>query len=191
MPDVQAHQDDCLTAEDVRQRAQAVEMKRRQFFGRPQVVYIKSAPKVIVKRPSDQEMFEIVAQQNGLSVLELSDAIRFIKCHDLKPVTRVSVIEIQKSVSAHGHIPIRELVGRRRNSEYVKPRQIAMALAVKLTKATLSEIGRRFRRDHTTVIHGVRKLETLIAYVEDSLRPEATLDEWVVQMFRHHDTFIH
>jgi chromosomal replication initiator protein len=51
----------------------------------------------------------------------------------------------------------------RRTANVVRPRQIAMYLAKTLTLRSLPEIGRRFGgRDHTTVLHAVRKIETLV-----------------------------
>jgi chromosomal replication initiator protein len=55
-----------------------------------------------------------------------------------------------------------ELLSNRRTRTIVKPRQIAMYLAKVMTPRSLPEIGRRFGgRDHTTVLHAVRKIESL------------------------------
>jgi chromosomal replication initiator protein len=55
-----------------------------------------------------------------------------------------------------------DLLSSRRTANVVRPRQIAMYLAKTLTLRSLPEIGRRFGgRDHTTVLHAVRKIETL------------------------------
>jgi chromosomal replication initiator protein len=55
------------------------------------------------------------------------------------------------------------LLSSRRTANVVRPRQIAMYLAKTLTLRSLPEIGRRFGgRDHTTVLHAVRKIESLI-----------------------------
>ena len=50
----------------------------------------------------------------------------------------------------------------RRARTVARPRQIAMYLAKQLTSRSLPEIGRKFDRDHTTVMHAVRKVEELI-----------------------------
>lgn len=56
-----------------------------------------------------------------------------------------------------------DLLSQRRTANVVRPRQVAMYLAKILTLRSLPEIGRRFGgRDHTTVLHAVRKIETLI-----------------------------
>ena len=55
-----------------------------------------------------------------------------------------------------------DLIGPKRVRSYARPRQVAMYLAKSLTARSLPEIGRRFGgRDHTTVIHGVRRIEEL------------------------------
>jgi chromosomal replication initiator protein len=56
------------------------------------------------------------------------------------------------------------MLSQRRTANVVRPRQIAMYLAKTLTMRSLPEIGRKFGgRDHTTVLHGVRKIEALVA----------------------------
>ena len=55
------------------------------------------------------------------------------------------------------------MIGPKRVRTFARPRQIAMYLAKQLTSRSLPEIGRRFGgRDHTTVMHGVRKIEELM-----------------------------
>jgi chromosomal replication initiator protein len=75
---------------------------------------------------------------------------------------KISIEEIQKKVSAHYNIRLSDMIGPKRVRSYARPRQIAMYLAKHLTTRSLPEIGRRFGgRDHTTVIHGVRRIEDL------------------------------
>ncbi|WP_114965837.1 chromosomal replication initiator protein DnaA [Alkalilacustris brevis] len=75
---------------------------------------------------------------------------------------RVTVEEIQRKVSEHYNIRLADMIGPKRVRTIARPRQIAMYLAKELTSRSLPEIGRRFGgRDHTTIIHGVRKVETL------------------------------
>jgi len=76
---------------------------------------------------------------------------------------RVRVEEILKLVSAHYNVTRADLLSSRRTASVVRPRQIAMYLSKTLTLRSLPEIGRRFGgRDHTTVLHAVRKIEGLI-----------------------------
>jgi chromosomal replication initiator protein len=85
---------------------------------------------------------------------------------------RVTIDEIQKRVAEHFNIKMAEMTSSRRARVVARPRQVAMYLAKQLTSRSLPEIGRKFGgRDHTTVMHAVRKVEELIggdrAFAED------------------------
>ena len=85
---------------------------------------------------------------------------------------RIKIEEIQRIVSRHFNVSRADMLSSRRTANVVKPRQIAMYLAKTLTLRSLPEIGRRFGgRDHTTVLHAVRKIEGL-AEKEQSLSEE-------------------
>ncbi len=76
---------------------------------------------------------------------------------------KITVEEIQRKVSDHFNIRLSDMIGPKRVRTFARPRQIAMYLAKQLTSRSLPEIGRRFGgRDHTTVMHGVRKIEELM-----------------------------
>ncbi len=76
---------------------------------------------------------------------------------------RVRIEDIQRVVARHYCVTRQELVSNRRTRVIVKPRQIAMFLAKTMTPRSFPEIGRRFGgRDHTTVLHAVRKIEDLL-----------------------------
>lgn len=80
-----------------------------------------------------------------------------------REVRRVRIEDILRMVSRHYKVPRNELLSARRSRDVVRPRQIAMFLAKALTSRSLPEIGRRFGgRDHTTVLHSVRKVEQMI-----------------------------
>src|SRR6056297_2981495 len=75
---------------------------------------------------------------------------------------KITVEEIQRKVADHYSIRLSDLIGPKRVRTFARPRQVAMYLAKKLTSRSLPEIGRRFGgRDHTTVMHGVRRIEEL------------------------------
>jgi chromosomal replication initiator protein len=77
---------------------------------------------------------------------------------------KITVEEIQRKVSDHYNIRLSDLIGPKRLRSYARPRQVAMYLAKTLTNRSLPEIGRRFGgRDHTTVMHGVKRIEELKA----------------------------
>jgi len=76
---------------------------------------------------------------------------------------RVRIEDIQRVVARHYNVCKADLLSSRRTRTIVRPRQVAMYLAKVLTPRSLPEIGRRFGgRDHTTVLHAVRKIEDLI-----------------------------
>ncbi len=75
---------------------------------------------------------------------------------------KITIDEIQRKVSEHYNIRLSDMIGPRRMRTLARPRQIAMYLSKQLTSRSLPEIGRSFGgRDHTTVMHGVRKIEEL------------------------------
>ena len=75
---------------------------------------------------------------------------------------KVTIAQIQRRVSEHYSIRLSDLIGPRRMRNFARPRQIAMYLSKKMTSRSLPEIGKHFGgRDHTTVMHGVRKIEEL------------------------------
>jgi len=75
---------------------------------------------------------------------------------------KVTIEEIQKRVAEHFNIRLSEMYSSRRARAVARPRQIAMYLAKQLTARSLPEIGRKFGgRDHTTVMHAVKKVEEL------------------------------
>jgi chromosomal replication initiator protein len=88
---------------------------------------------------------------------------------------RITIDEIQKKVAEHYNIRVSDMHSPRRARQVARPRQIAMYLAKQLTPRSLPEIGRKFGgRDHTTVIHAVRKIEELSAY-DPSFREDVEL----------------
>lgn len=77
---------------------------------------------------------------------------------------RILIEDIQRAVARDYNVSCTDLRSARRTANIVRPRQFAMYLAKKLTLRSLPEIGRKFGgRDHTTVLHAVRKMEALIA----------------------------
>ena len=82
-----------------------------------------------------------------------------LRAHD----RRLSMEEIQKRVAEHFKIRISDMSSARRARAVARPRQVAMYLSKQLTSRSLPEIGRAFGgRDHTTVMHAVRKIEELV-----------------------------
>jgi chromosomal replication initiator protein len=82
-----------------------------------------------------------------------------LRAHD----RRITIDEIQRKVAEHYNLRITDMHSARRARNVARPRQVAMYLAKQLTARSLPEIGRKFGgRDHTTVMHAVRKIEELM-----------------------------
>jgi chromosomal replication initiator protein len=130
------------------------------------------------------KVLEFLAHKITSNVRELEGALNRIVAHATlvgRPVTlestqevlhdllrasdrRVTIEEIQKRVAEHFRIRISDMHSARRSRAVARPRQVAMYLAKQLTPRSLPEIGRKFGgRDHTTVMHAVRKIEELRA----------------------------
>ncbi|MBT5434812.1 MAG: chromosomal replication initiator protein DnaA, partial [Rhodospirillaceae bacterium] len=131
-----------------------------------------------------QRVMEFLAHKISSNVRELEGALNRVLAHAQlvgQPITldstqellrdllraqdrRVTIEEIQKKVAEHFNIRMADMVSARKQRAIARPRQIAMYLAKRLTSRSLPEIGRKFGgRDHTTVMHGVRKVEELMA----------------------------
>lgn len=93
------------------------------------------------------------------------------------PIDREAPIaRIQREVAAHFRIPLIEMTSARRARDVARPRQVAMYIAKEITPKSMPDIGRRFGgRDHTTVIHAVRKIKSLMAESPAFFREVETL----------------
>ncbi|WP_444463601.1 chromosomal replication initiator protein DnaA [Rhodobacter capsulatus] len=77
---------------------------------------------------------------------------------------RVTIEEIQRKVAEHYNVRLSDMIGPKRLRTIARPRQVAMYLSKHLTTRSLPDIGRRFGgRDHTTIMHGIRKIDELMA----------------------------
>lgn len=84
---------------------------------------------------------------------------------------KVTIDEIMRQVTVYYNLRMAEILSARRARDIARPRQVAMYLSKKMTSRSLPEIGRKFGgRDHTTVMHAVRK-------IEDLRRTDSTLDD--------------
>jgi chromosomal replication initiator protein len=101
---------------------------------------------------------------DGIGALSLDDVQTILRPHLRGGERRITVDEIQKAASEHFGLRQADLISERRNRAIARPRQAAMWLAKQLTTRSLPDIGRRFGgRDHTTVLHAVRRIEQLRA----------------------------
>jgi chromosomal replication initiator protein len=107
----------------------------------------------------------LVARVGGqVAQLSLDEAQSILRPHLSCNERRVTVDMIQKAVSEHYSLKQADLISERRARAVARPRQVAMWLAKQITTRSLPDIGRRFGgRDHTTVLHAVRRIESLKA----------------------------
>jgi chromosomal replication initiator protein len=105
----------------------------------------------------------LVARVGGdLARLGLEEAQAIVRPHLSISERRVTVDMIQKAVAEHYGMKQADLTSERRARAVARPRQVAMWLAKQITTRSLPDIGRRFGgRDHTTVLHAVRRIEQL------------------------------
>ncbi len=94
---------------------------------------------------------------------------------------RIRIEDIQKVVARHYNVSKNDLLSARRTRTIVRPRQIAMYLAKTMTPRSFPEIGKRFGgRDHTTVLHAVRKIENMVT-ADTTLAQEIELLKRLIQ----------
>ena len=130
-----------------------------------------------------EEVFNFLASEITSSIREMIGALNRIlafskinnkspSIHDCSRILKdfinynnkaINIESIQNMVAAHFNLDIQEMLSARRSRSLARPRQIAMYLAKQYTTSSLPEIVRKFsNRDHTTVIHAVKKIEELI-----------------------------
>lgn len=128
------------------------------------------------------EVIELLARRISSNVRELEGAFNRMVAHSTligRPITlemtqevlqdllrandrRVTVDEIQRQVADYFNIKLSDLLSSRRARQIARPRQVAMYLCKQLTSKSLPSIGRKFGgRDHTTVMHAVKRIEEL------------------------------
>jgi len=131
-----------------------------------------------------QKVLEFLAHKITSNVRELEGALNRVVAHSTlvgRPITlettqevlhdllrandrRISIEDIQKQVASHYNVKVSDMHSARRSRVVARPRQVAMYLSKKFTSKSLPEIGRRFGgKDHTTVMHAVKKVEELMA----------------------------
>ena len=148
-----------------------------------------------------EEIFKFLASEVTTSVREMIGALNRIlafskintkspNIYECKRILKdfinsnnksINVESIQNLVAAHFNLNIQELLSPRRSRSLARPRQIAMYLAKQHTTNSLPDIGRKFsNRDHTTVIHAVKKIDELIKKDNDIRESVAELKKKLV-----------
>ncbi len=157
--------DEALRVAILEARIGAAKLAHPGFDVSPRVVTLVAKAIETNGRDLDGAVNRLLAHsQLAGSVLNLEAAEAAIR--DLVRVRepkRVKIEDIQKLVATHFNVSRADILSSRRTANVVLPRQIAMYLSKTMTLRSLPEIGRRFGgRDHTTVLHAVRKIEGLV-----------------------------
>lgn len=190
---------DCQTADDVRANALAVARRaqaRDAELRRNALTIAKPpAPEPVPEQdvaPAPQPALMTEAQLDAWirqhedkmrAVLRELDEERGLAAMKQLP----SVNQIILAVCKAFNVPKTDILSPRRTASIVKPRQIAMMLAKALTCKSLPEIGRRFGgKDHTTVLHAVRKLDWLKQKLEAELTLDDAVDLWALRALQHY-----
>lgn len=137
----------------------------------------------LMKRELPADVLTFLAEKITSNVRELEGALNRLIAHTElvgRPLTlagaedllqdllrsacrRITIEDIQRHVADHYNLRMTDMLSPRRARPVARPRQVAMYLAKSMTEHSLPEIGRKFGgRDHTTIIHGVRKIEDLL-----------------------------
>ena len=140
--------------------------------------HIDDNPEIIIK----DNILEFLAQRIDSNIRVLEGALNRVIAYSSfvkKPLTiemaqevlkdlirasqrRITIDDIQRKVADYYNIRLSDLLSARRSRTIARPRQVAMYLSKLLTTRSLPEIGRKFGgRDHTTVIHAVKRIESL------------------------------
>ncbi len=140
--------------------------------------HIEDNPEIIIK----DNILEFLAQRIDSNIRVLEGALNRVIAYSSfvnKPLTiemaqevlkdlirasqrRITIDDIQRKVADYYNIRLSDLLSARRSRTIARPRQVAMYLSKILTTRSLPEIGRKFGgRDHTTVIHAVKRIESL------------------------------
>jgi chromosomal replication initiator protein len=157
--------DEALRVKILEARIQAARLRTPGFSISPEVV--RHVAQCVCSNGRDLEgaINRLVAYATlsgtPLDIEAAENAIRdLIRTQEPK---KVKIEDIQRLVANHYNVSRADILSSRRTATVVRPRQIAMYLAKHLTLRSLPEIGRRFGgRDHTTVLHAVRKIDGLV-----------------------------
>ncbi len=175
--------DDALRLKILDARIAAAKLQHPHLEITPQVVVFVAGAIVSNGRDLEGAVNRLVAHSAAgsppLTVEQAEMAVRdLIRTREPK---RVKIEDIQKLVASHYNVTRADILSSRRTATVVKPRQVAMYLSKALTLRSLPEIGRRFGgRDHTTVLHAVRKIEGLTSSTP-SLKEEIDLLKRMLQ----------
>ncbi|HEX8232829.1 MAG TPA: chromosomal replication initiator protein DnaA [Caulobacteraceae bacterium] len=139
------------------------QQKLRPMTARPEVLTFLADRFTASVRELEGALNTLLARTGeGLAALTVDEAQTLLRPHLKVSDRRITVDDIQKATAEHYGMKQSDLLSERRTRAVARPRQAAMWLCKQLTTRSLPDIGRRFGgRDHTTVLHAVRRIEEL------------------------------
>jgi hypothetical protein len=180
--------DYCRTAADVREAARKVRERRSEVFFKPAqpapnpdlsafvTPLAQPAPATPPGPPVPKSRLELLVDQMNREMDTLSKTCTW------PAITREMVIH---AVAKRWKVSRRDLKSKRRGNDIVRPRQVCMLLCKMITGASLPKIGYSLgKRDHTTVLHGIRRMEWVRSQLDEIMDDDNTLEQWVDQAFR-------
>lgn len=124
-------------------------------------------PRIAEPEAPEPQPAPTISSENAARMWELSlqrliqEAERLAAARFTEALRPVTVQDIIRIVAAFYNLPASTLTSPLRKAKVVRPRQVAMYLADELTFNSLLQLGRKFGRDHTTVLHAIRKIGAL------------------------------
>lgn len=155
----------CETFFDVmKRRDNALAWRRKMYARHPEPVVECPKPEPTLSQPKAEQIVPLTiggepVKSNWEMVYEFARQVQRLNEHteERRPVNRIIY-----ETALHFRVTKNEILSQRREASIVRPRQVAMYIAKTLTVKSLPEIGRCFGRDHTTVLHAVRRIAALI-----------------------------
>lgn len=142
---------ECLTYAEVMANARAIEARRRASRVQPVPIVVSAPPAAVFGH-----------RRSNVITLQPDECLPDLEPVPPRPHGIPETREIIKLVSRHYNVSRHDVISERRTANVVRPRQVAMYLCKYITLKSLPHIGRQFGgRDHTTVLHAVRKIEAL------------------------------
>src|SRR5512139_2834851 len=176
--------DYCQTADDVRRANSRVRKLRRQWFETRKLFDQPPTAEAPKTEAWDNDQLGIIQWTGSLwtggydLLVEAAYPPCYVMINGRPP--RPLVRDVVACVAKVSKIRLNDLISARRTKDVTEPRQVAMALAKHLTLKSLPEIGRYVgNRDHTTVLHGCRKMQPVIDATTAIVSPNAPLEVWV------------
>lgn len=127
----------------------------------PEPVEINEPVKIVEPKPIDPIKAWVERQKS----IPIKKAPWFRVEKDIGPSSRrtIQVEDVIKSVAKHYGVSRHNILSARRTANLVRPRQVVAWLCKELTLRSLPEIGRRMNRDHTTILHSIRRVNERLA----------------------------